>query len=182
MNNTGKFIWFLAVAKYKKSYSFFVTRHSSLVIIPLLLTVVFSAGCQTDPAVQARKEFDSAISAFEQVPVKEGKISDFESFYTACDMFIQKYSIPDKGYAVDRLKDMILTADHFPVRAGGALVLGRMGTVNDILPLISALGDRNEFVRKNALKSLTELTHEEFGYNKDAWENWWKEKEKKDAE
>jgi len=60
-----------------------------------------------------------------------------------------------------------------------AWVLGELGDVQAIEPLIAALKHKIWLVRCNAAEALEKITVERFGQDAKVWEKWWKAEQKK---
>ncbi len=146
----------------------------------ICITVITVWGCGPDPIQQLKNNFNSMIRDLEDVRTEGDTVSDNEAFFKCCRGILEEFR--DSEYAVDRLKDLLLTSEFFTVRGGAALVLGQLGSINDALPLINALGDANLFVKEKAAKALKEISHEEFGMDQKKWMDWWNTKEKENGE
>jgi hypothetical protein len=148
-----------------------------LVCVSICLTV----NCGPSPVKKWKKSFDAVIEKLAAVPVtEEGDPADFKNFYAVSEEL--SAISQDSEYAADLLKDILITSEYIPVRAGAAMTLGRIGTRNDAYALIHALSDSSSFVKHKAHKALKKLTREEFGQDKRAWLEWWNNLKKKEAE
>ena len=69
----------------------------------------------------------------------------------------------------------MLGSEYETARIDASQALGFMGMHEGIVPaLIQALEDTNDTVRFNALQALQKITGQNFGYQPDAWNTWWK--------
>jgi hypothetical protein len=147
----------------------------------MLCLFLLSAGCRSNGVKDWKIQFDAIIQDISTIKTdSKGGIEDYRKYFICCE----KLSGWSDGtpYAVDLLKDHLLTSEHMPVRAASAEVLGRIGKRKDVNALINALHDSSAFVREKVLKSLKSLTHEDFGTDKAKWSDWWQKIEKEEKE
>lgn len=147
----------------------------------LFITICLMVHCGPTPVEKWKKSFDDAVGKLAAIPVTEkGDPADFKTFYTVSEKLCEVSG--DSEYALDLLKDILITSEYIPVRAGAAMTLGRIGARNDAYTLIHALNDPSSFVKHKVHKALTQLTREEFGQDKRTWLKWWNDLKKKEAE
>ena len=147
-----------------------------------LSALLLFLNCTGSPVRTWKERFDRTVLELRDIPVTaEGDPADFETFYTVSEK-LRILSLNNMEYGMDLLKDLLLTSESIPVRAGAAITLGKIGTRDDAYPLIHALGDSSAFVDDQAYRALKRLTREDFEKNRNVWLNWWQKKEKKHDE
>lgn len=131
----------------------------------------FLGGCISTPVEDWRKNFHNIIAEIGKIKAQDGEIKDYKVFYEHLDALAA--FVHGTEYGIDLLKDLLLTSENIPVRAASAEVLGMKGKIKDAFGIIPALRDRSVLVREKALKALKKLTHEDFGYDRNQWLQWW---------
>jgi HEAT repeat protein len=74
--------------------------------------------------------------------------------------------------AVKALIDALQHKDTI-VRVKAAEALGETRDPKAVEPLIAVLNDKEDTFREAAAKSLTKITGEDFGQDRDKWQKWW---------
>lgn len=62
-----------------------------------------------------------------------------------------------------------------PGRSDAAYALGKLNQAAAIEPLIAALKEKDEGLRKESAKALSRMTGQDFGENVTDWQNWWEQ-------
>ena len=142
----------------------------------IIICICFFIHCSSSPVKTWKSNFDKVIKKISSIPVtKTGDPADFRKFYTYSD---ELYPLTkDSEYALDLLKDLLLTSEYLTVRSAAAMTLGRIGKREDAYTLINALNDTSPFAKNKVYKALKGLTREDFGTDKDKWIEWWNKKE-----
>ena len=137
----------------------------------MLILVLYTSGCGSS-VKRLKNQLNQMIQQLDAIPEKDGELSDYKRFYETTEQLTALCANSD--FAIDRLKDLLMTGDRVASRAAAAETIGFVGRRKDALVLIHTLQDRSLFVRERTQRALERLTRENFGNNYDAWLNWWK--------
>ena len=127
-------------------------------------------GCATS-VQRLKRDLNRVVQQLNSIPEKNGEVQDYKLFYETSEQLTAV--CVDSEFAMDTLKDLLMTGEHVATRAAAAETIGFIGIRNDALVLIHALRDESSFVRERTQRALERLTKEDYGNNSDAWLLWW---------
>jgi hypothetical protein len=139
-------------------------------LFPVAILAAVLSGCGPPPHAEWAATFDGLIAELSALPRPGGVITEYGRFYEVCDRL--QAHVEHAPVGIDRLMDDLVTADNATLRAGAAEVLGRIGIIRAMRFCLAALSDPDPFVRERAAKALNRVTKQDFGEDRNAWQQY----------